>query len=135
MEDAGSGMRRVVFFVLIALAVPLAWAVPAHAHTELRSTDPASGATLQSPPSRVLLGFSEPVEVSFGSIRLVDAAGGDIETGPARHPEEGSRFVAVDLPDIDAGTYVVAWRVLSADAHPIQGAFTFTVATPPVAGE
>ena len=135
MEDAEFGMRRVALFLLVALAVPLAWAVPAHAHTELRSMDPASGATLQSPPSRVLLGFSEPVEVSFGSIRLVDASGRAVETGPARHPAEGSRFVAVEVPEIGAGTYVVAWRVLSADSHPIQGAFTFTVAAAPVAGE
>ncbi|HEX5586397.1 MAG TPA: CopD family protein, partial [Acidimicrobiia bacterium] len=31
------------------------------------------------------------------------------------------------LPDLDDGTYAVTWRVTSADAHPIEGAFTFQV--------
>ena len=31
------------------------------------------------------------------------------------------------MPKVDDGTYVVTWRVTSADAHPVQGAFTFQV--------
>jgi copper transport protein len=33
------------------------------------------------------------------------------------------------MPKLDDGTYVVTWRVISADSHPVQGAFTFQVGT------
>ena len=38
--------------------------------------------------------------------------------------------VTVDLPDaadLDRGTYVVGWYVLSADGHPISGSLSFSV--------
>ena len=31
------------------------------------------------------------------------------------------------MPHLDNGAYVVTWRVISADSHPVHGAFTFTV--------
>ena len=37
--------------------------------------------------------------------------------------------MSVSTPKLDDGTYVVTWRVISADAHPVRGAFTFTVGT------
>jgi hypothetical protein len=30
-----------------------------------------------------------------------------------------------------SGSYTVEWRVVSADTHPVQGRFEFTVALPP----
>ena len=39
--------------------------------------------------------------------------------------------VAAGLPDdLGPGTYTVAWRVVSADSHPIRGAFVFAVGRP-----
>jgi len=39
--------------------------------------------------------------------------------------------LTVDVPDtLDAGTYVISWRVVSADGHPIAGALTFSVGRP-----
>ena len=35
--------------------------------------------------------------------------------------------VTASLPKLDNGTYVVTWRVTSADSHPIEGAYTFQV--------
>lgn len=36
-----------------------------------------------------------------------------------------------ELPDkLAQGTYMVSWRVVSADGHPISGAFTFSIGKP-----
>jgi copper transport protein len=35
--------------------------------------------------------------------------------------------VSVSVPKLNDGTYVATWRVISADGHPVQGAFTFSV--------
>ena len=38
--------------------------------------------------------------------------------------------MAIDLPPgLRDGTYVVAWRVISADSHPVHGAYIFSVGT------
>ncbi len=39
------------------------------------------------------------------------------------------RRCSSSIPDLKDGTYVVTWRVISADGHPVRGAFTFTVGT------
>jgi copper transport protein len=120
-------MRRAAPGLLIALVVVLASATPAAAHAELRSTEPASSAVLEAAPEQVVLEFSEAVEVSFGAVRVHDGDGRRLDSARAYHPEGRSREVAMDLPPLDRGAYVVTWRVLSADSHPVHGAFTFRI--------
>ena len=44
-----------------------------------------------------------------------------VVTGAPEHPTARQTEVAASLPDLDDGTYVVTWRVTSADAHPDRG--------------
>jgi copper transport protein len=126
----GNGRRRALRRLLavgaLALLIVGAWGSPAFAHAVLESTDPGAGATVKTSPERVLLTYTEPVEVALGGVRVFDSRGRRLDVGEPTHPN-GARTVASELPGLDDGTYVVTWRVLSADSHPIQGAFTFTV--------
>ena len=71
--------------------------------------------------------FGENVGVQLGAVRVYDEHGTLVNTGaPGHAPGDGSTVVA-SLPKLGAGTYVVTWRVISADTHPVSGAFTFTV--------
>ena len=45
--------------------------------------------------------------------------------GDARHPGGDGRVVRAPTPEMGTGTYVVDWRVVSADGHPVRGAFVF----------
>jgi copper transport protein len=118
---------RFLAAVTIALGAVLLTAAPASAHATLNSTEPVGGTALERSPERVALRFSEAVQIPLGSIRVfASPSGKQVETGAARH-EEGGRVVAVNLPKLDDGNFIVTWRVTSADAHPIHGAFTFTV--------
>jgi copper transport protein len=102
-------------------------AAPASAHATLSSTEPVGGTAVKTSPESVVLRFSEAVQIPLGSIRVfASPSGKQIETGSAGH-EDGGRAVAVNLPKLDEGSFIVTWRVTSADAHPIHGAFTFTV--------
>ena len=100
---------------------------PADAHAELISTEPASGEQLDVAPERVVLRFSESVDVSDDAVEVLTAGGDRVDVGDPGHPDGERSSVAVDLPDLDDGTYVVSWRVLSSDSHPVSGAFTFGV--------
>lgn len=97
------------------------------AHAELLSSDPAPGAVLDTAPTHVTLTFSEPVEISLGAIRLFDGSGTSIDITPARHPDGRADAVELDVPKLGSGSYVVDWRVVSSDSHPVHAAFTFQV--------
>ena len=105
-------------------------AVPASAHAELESTDPAQSSVLLVSPAQVVLHFGEPVEVDFGSLRVLGPSGQRVDDGGAHHPGSDSHAVAISLPaNLPKGTYVVAWRVISADSHPVHGAYVFSIGT------
>ncbi len=74
----------------------------------------------------MLLRFDEHVSTVAGSLRVLDASAEPVAIGKFERPSD--REVAASLPDdLADGTYIVGWRVLSEDAHPIHGAFAFAV--------
>ena len=80
-----------------------------------------------APPPEIRLTFNEPVQPIGRGIRVVAPSGKRVERGPARATGRG---VSVDVDAPEQGTYVVNWRVVSADAQPERGRFTFTVGRP-----
>ncbi|GAA3910635.1 copper resistance protein CopC [Streptomyces lacrimifluminis] len=103
----------------------------ASAHAALRDTDPRDGSVLKSAPRQVTLTFTESVALLDDSFRLFDPDSRRVSTGEAEHVDGRSDAVRVSLPGgLGEGTFTVAWRVVSADSHPISGAFTFSIGTP-----
>lgn len=119
--------RRSVTRLAVALVALVA--VPgAAAHATLQQTVPGNDTVVGS-PAQVVLRFNEPVETGLGAVRVLAADGRPVDTGSLTRPTDSS--VSVDLPDdLPDGTYTVAWRVTSADSHPLHGAFVFHVGAP-----
>ena len=104
---------------------------PASAHAALRATDPEDGSVLKSAPRDITLTFTEAVGLLEDSFRVLDPDGRRLRTGEPEHAQGGAETARVTLPaKLAAGTYTVAWRVVSADSHPVSGAFTFSVGKP-----
>jgi copper transport protein len=120
-------MRRATVAAAVAAAVLLLAPARADAHAELVETVPASGEQLDAPPPELRLSFTESVEVSDDAIEVYAAGGDVVETEAPSHPGGDGSEVAMPLPDLEDGGYVVSWRVTSSDSHPISGAFTFSV--------
>lgn len=97
------------------------------AHAELLSSDPQPGEVLDTGPKQITLTFTEPVEISLGAVRLFDGTGTSIDISTARHPDGHGEVVEIDLPNLANGSYVVDWRVVSSDSHPVHAAYTFQV--------
>lgn len=120
-------VRRALALVVVLLAGLIAPA-SALAHATLQSTLPERGQKLDSAPSEVVFIFDESVEASFGALRVFDAAGKEVQTGEAFHPEHRGERIAIKLePGLGDGTYTATYRVVSADGHPISSGFVFTV--------
>ncbi|MFF2362185.1 copper resistance CopC/CopD family protein [Streptomyces sp. NPDC058122] len=103
----------------------------ASAHAALTGTDPQEGSVLKSAPRRVTLTFSESIGLFDDSFRVLDPENRRVRTGEPEHADGRSDTAGVTLPrGLGDGTYTVAWRVVSADSHPVSGAFTFSVGKP-----
>ncbi|MDG9710175.1 copper resistance CopC/CopD family protein [Streptomyces sp. DH10] len=103
-------------------------AAPASAHAALRGTDPDDGSVVQRAPRHLTLTFTESVGLLDDSFRVFGPDQRRVHTGEAEHADGRSDTARVGLPGkLARGTYTVAWRVVSADSHPISGAFTFSV--------
>ncbi|WP_428934944.1 copper resistance protein CopC [Streptomyces sp. ACT015] len=112
--------------VLVLLV--LGGAGTASAHAALRATDPGDGAVVPTAPRQLTLTFTESVALLDDSFRILDPQNRRVDTGAPGHGPGGAATARVALPDgLPQGTYVVVWRVVSADSHPVSGAFTFSV--------
>jgi copper transport protein len=123
--------RRIAIVGATAIAFVMLLAAPASAHAVLLGTNPVDGTIYptSAPPTSVSMHFGESVGVKLGAVRVYNEHGQLIDTGAPGHPPGDDSTVTATLPQLQAGTYVVTWRVISADTHPVGGAFTFTVGT------
>ncbi|MEV6942731.1 copper resistance protein CopC [Streptomyces sp. NPDC051172] len=122
-------MRTLALLFLAVLGVLLAGAGPASAHAALTGSDPAQGVVVDKAPSQVTLTFSEKVATSDDSLRVLDPKGKRVDTGKPSNVS-GTSYAVPLHSGLSDGTYTVAWQVVSADSHPVAGAFTFSIGAP-----
>jgi copper transport protein len=120
---------RLVLVAVAAVVAVLASAPAAGAHARLLTTEPPNDAVLDEGPGFVLLRFDEPVETAFGGIRVYDAQARRVDSGEVERPSEREARIELDRR-LARGTYTATWRAVSADGHPISGAFVFHVGAP-----
>ncbi len=120
-------IRLTVVAVLTAVAA-IGLAAPASAHNVLLSSNPADGAVLQTSPTTVQLTFDQPVENFEPVVSVLGPDGQRYESGT---PQVDSTEVTAGVGALPgAGDYVIAYRVVSADGHPVQGEIRFRLDAP-----
>ena len=124
----GTASSRVVWAgMLLASLWMLCLIAPssASAHAVLTSTTPANESQVKRGPDRIAMQFNESVSAAFGGVKVFGPDGARVDTGSVR---SDGRAVEVPVRAKSPGTYAVSWRAVSADGHPIRGAFVFHVA-------
>ena len=109
---------------LIAATAFLATATLAFAHSKSEVTVPADGATVKRVET-LQMRFDGPMRVI--SVTL-SGADGEVVVERETGMEPVTEFRAAPASDLAPGAYEVEWRGMSADGHPMQGSFGFTVA-------
>jgi len=123
---------RAVIVALAAVAAALALPAGASAHAYLIRTVPAASGVLESPPANVQLTYDEAVEPRFAIISVTDAEGHQVTTGAVqRSPANPDTLVVPLRAHLPEGWYLIYWRAISVDGHPVQGAFTYAVGPNP----
>ncbi|MEV6492054.1 copper resistance protein CopC [Actinoplanes sp. NPDC051633] len=117
-------VAAVGLFVGLILAL-LAPAAPAGAHAALVGSDPANGTIVPDAPNKVTLTFSESVQLLAGKIQVLAPDGSRADQG---EPQSTGTSITIPLRSgAGRGTYLVSYRVMSADSHPVVGSLTYSV--------
>lgn len=109
----------------------LVLAVPALAHAELVSSDPADGAVLDGPPGAITLTFNGRLISGRSFFELVPLAGGAAQRGEV-DPDRPRRLVLPMATALVPGDYEIRWRAVADDGHDElkRGIVRFTVLAP-----
>lgn len=121
-------LRRISGAVIAITVLALTF-IPgiASAHAILESSSPEPSALLTSSPKEIRLDFDEEVEDTLGDIRLYDSEQREVSIGKTVRSASDVSKVSAEVPALKTGVYAVVWRVVSADGHPISGAFPFEI--------
>jgi copper transport protein len=109
------------------ILIVLMWAGSAWAHAAATGTDPVSGAVLESAPEAVTVEFNQPVTPVDAATGVVAPDGTRSDT--AVTPSEDGSSMSIAFDGGQEGTYLVGYRVVSDDGHPVSGTFTFSIGT------
>ncbi len=122
-------MRRFVLAVLFGLAVvPVLPAAPASAHAALVRTSPVQGSVVSEAPTEVVITFSEHVVPVKDKIRVVGPDGKRVDRNDAQVTGDDLHIpVRTDAP---RGTFLVSYRVISADSHPVGAGYSYSLGAP-----
>lgn len=129
--------RTTFLFVLLAAGFWF-WVKPVFAHAVPEFSNPAPNALLQEQPDNLIIQFNEPIVANLSRIELLTQAGETVAVGSVELIDANGRTLAVALPKLEQGAYLVSWQVLSAvDGHTTSGTFSFGlgVAATAVSGE
>ena len=120
--------------ILSGLAIGLLFLFPnnAYAHAQVTETFPKSNSTLTAVPDQVWIEFDgnlteiEGAEVNFLEVR--DSSGASIAIG--KTIVAGARVIVNLSSRVNPGLVKASYRVVSGDGHPVEGGFSFNLATP-----
>ena len=117
--------------VLTAAAAALALPAAAWAHAGLVRTVPRANVVHTRPPPVVELTYTEAVEPTFAAVSVTSSSGKSETAGSPRRSAADAKTLVIPLKRVDPGWYLVYWRVISVDGHPVRGAFEFAVGPNP----
>ena len=96
------------------------------AHAFPSASQPAVGATVNSPPAQVVITFDSPIEPLFASLQVLDSQGANQVDGEAQVGGD-RRMLSAKLKPLKPGDFTVKWTVVAEDGHRTEGSYAFTV--------
>jgi methionine-rich copper-binding protein CopC len=94
----------------------------------LDRASPPVGSQVAAAPARIELWFTEGLEPTFSSVKVLDAGGRQVDRGDSAFNAGEPGHVVVAVPPLAPGRYRVIWRAVSVDTHVTSGDYSFDVA-------
>ena len=114
-----------ILIVLLVLSLSSIPFVSAHPFTD--ETIPNLSSNAPTGISEVIVFFSEPIELDFSTLKVLDNNGNQIDNKDTNYYEDEKSLIVTTSP-LEDGVYTVTTKVLSkVDGHLVPGAFLFAV--------
>lgn len=119
-------MKR-VHFLLAALLVTAAVAVPSAAHFTVSKSTPSNNQKLTASPARVQIWYSQVPAAGVSQVKLLAADKSEVPLGKTVVDKESKSMYADVTSPLKPGAYVVSWRAAGDDGHVLTGEIKFTL--------
>ncbi|MEK5122819.1 copper resistance CopC/CopD family protein [Bacillus sp. FSL R9-9492] len=119
-------LYRMIVFIVISTSIFLFSHSSVFAHTSVVGATPKEGEVLTVQPEQIILEFSEPVAGNVVNIELLDASAKRVQVSKVEILDNPTKL-KVKLPNLNNGTYTVRWSMISADGHPSEGGYPFSI--------
>jgi copper transport protein len=117
-------MKKILIILLVLSLTSIPF-VSAHPFTD--ETIPNLSSNAPTGVSEVIVYFSEPVELNFSTLKVLDNNGNQIDNKDTDYYEDEKSLIVTTSP-LEDGVYTVTTKVLSkVDGHLVPGAFLFAV--------
>ncbi|HSP22126.1 MAG TPA: copper resistance CopC family protein [Planococcus sp. (in: firmicutes)] len=113
--------------IVAALLVLLVMPFTAHAHTALTSSNPAQGEVLAENPEELELVFGTIIEE--GSTMTLKGPEADVALDNISISENVMKASITEA--LVNGQYIISWKIIGEDGHPIEGEILFSSDTAP----
>jgi copper transport protein len=124
----GKAARLLLLAVFMLLSIAGA-SGHAAAHAVLEKATPQADSRMDESPASVEIVFNERLDSGGARLIVLNEASRSVAKGKVEAINEG-KGIRVSLPKLGDGHYTVSYSVISADGHPISGAYVFTVGNP-----
>ena len=121
-------MFRPSIVSLVAAGLLASLPALALAHAQLVSSHPAAGASLEEPPTELVLTFDGELDPDGSSLVAIGPGGDEVAAGAVDIEVAGRNVLRAALRSDGQGEYVVPWVATSLDGHVEQASFAFDVA-------
>lgn len=119
-------LYRMIVFIVTSVSVFLFSHSSVFAHTSVVGTSPKEGEVLTVQPEQIILEFSELVTGKVVNIELLDPSAKRVRVSKVEMLDDPTK-IQVKIPNLNNGTYTVRWSMISADGHPSEGSYTFSI--------
>ena len=119
-------LYRMIVFIVISTSIFLFSHSSVFAHTSVVGATPKEGEVLTVQPEQIILEFSEPVAGNVVNIELLDPSAKRVQVSKVEILDNPTKL-KVKLPNLNNGTYTVRWSMISADGHPSEGGYPFSI--------
>jgi copper transport protein len=100
----------------------------AYGHAFVTDSNPSQSQSVSTSPKLIDVFFSEPVDLRYSSMKVLDSTGKQIDLGQVHYKGSDESSMEVSVPVLKDGTYTVSTNVLSQiDGHVTDNAFVFGV--------
>lgn len=123
--------RAATALVTIAVALVIGLASPAMAHSDLASSDPVDGTTVEGPATEVVLVFAATIDFSASSFKAIDAEGTPRALQSVAIDDDGVTVTITLAEPVVDGVVGIGYSIVAGDSHPRTGFISFGVDSPP----